>query len=180
MPVLQLNFPRGLTHPSEVTYTTSDSDTCHTSVIPEGETSDTYAIQAAESICSILNENLGPLEEQWVPADSYELSHFDSVLQLYLSRAGAHAGPAQRVIARWAAYNHLQLEADVEGWSTESITSLLATPRCQSIVAALTTFGWGVAVALLQGASTADHPLATPETIQAYLEAMAAEGALPE
>lgn len=103
----------------------------------------------------------------------------DDVLQLYLDRAGPYAGPAQRVIARWAAYNHVQLASEREGWTQEAIAGLLATPRCQGVVAALTTFGWGLAASLLSAASTEDHPLATPDVIEAYLAAMGAEGALP-
>lgn len=121
---------------------------------------------------------LAPLGTEPEPVDL--LSEEEQILAIYLDRAGPHAGPAQRVIARWAAYNHQQLAAQTEGWTQEAIAGLLATPRCQAVVGALTTFGWGLAASTLSAATTNDHPLATPETVAAYLAAMDAEGALPQ
>ena len=104
----------------------------------------------------------------------------DPVVQSYLDRAGRYAGPAQRTIARWAAYNHVQIadEAHPE-WTQEAVAGLITTPKTQMILAALNTYGWGIAASILASATAADHPLATPQTVQAYLAAMAAEGVLP-
>lgn len=104
----------------------------------------------------------------------------DPVVQSYLDRAGRYAGPAQRVVARWAAYNHVQI-ADEERpeWTQEAVAGLILAPKTQLILGALNTYGWGIAASILASATTDDHPLATPETVQAYLAAMDAEGALP-
>lgn len=104
----------------------------------------------------------------------------DPILQIYLDRAGPYAAPVDRVIARWSAFNHVQLAAGRAGWSQEAIQSLLRAQRCQDVVDALTTYGWGLAASTLAAATTEDHPLATPDVVEAYLAAMAAEGALPQ
>ena len=152
--------------------------------IPEGETASSQAPLAAAIIAEdaarlgiTVDYSTDPAD--YPPSEPEPEPEPDAILQLYLDRAGPYAGPAQRVIARWSAYNHVQLANEREGWTQEGIAGLLATPRCQAVVAALTTFGWGLAASLLSAATTEDHPMATPDVVEAYLEAMEAEGCLP-
>lgn len=175
-----------VTGPGVVTFTPSNPEykgvLTNDYNLAEGQASQDLALEAARQFAADILQAFGVhVDVSTDPAD-YPPSQpepVDAILHLYLDRAGPYAGPAQRVIARWAAYNHVQLASEREGWTQEGVAGLLATPRCQAVVAALTTFGWGLAAATLQAATTEDHPLATPDVVEAYLAAMGAEGYLP-
>ncbi len=147
-----------------------------------GQASSDRAMEAAQLLRQQIVADGGPeleLREEYLPMAPPEPTRYERVLQIYLDRAGPNAGPPQRVIARWAATNHIRIEDAVPGWDEHSVLSLLAAPRTTQITAALTTFGWGVAMSLLSTATTEHHPLATPDLIAEYLDACRAEGVIP-
>lgn len=138
-----------------------------------GQSSADRAMEAAILIAADLQD----LGHQYTLADSYpplpEPSAEEQLLTLYLERTEQ----ARRVLARWAAHNHAQIASGA--WSREDLygpTGLLSDPHAQAAQQLLMGTGFGAAADAIRACQ---HPLATPDVIQAYLAAMDAEGALP-
>lgn len=172
MPTLPLQFPR-LTGPAIVRYTTTAGETYHDAFLAEGVTAEAYAATVAESICDVLNaaaterlEEGEELADPWVPAESYALTPLQVAEARYLSRASSSVGG--RVMARWAAYNDVQLSSGA--WAPEDFATFL--PQALGVSGVLNTLAFGTAAQMV---ADFDHILATPEAKAHYLAVFAEE-----